>query len=169
MNKNLMPFSIVTKSHKKLLEYLFKRGLSSKTDSVIEGLSEFFKYAFLNKHKNQSEFIIIKSLGDALVECLTSSEYKIVAIAYRVLRDYINSTYEIPNGCIQKLIEVLNTNVQTFASEAAFTLACIGCSKPDRNVLRQLSSDLFYAVDGWLCLKCRGGYIRVENAQYVVS
>jgi len=93
-----------TVNYKKLLESMFEKGLSPKTESVIEGLSKFFGDSYLEPiGGNESNLSIAKSIGNSLVECLNSPKYKIVEVAARVLRDYINSIYEIPPNCVQSL------------------------------------------------------------------
>ena len=79
---------------------------------------------------DQSGVEVARSIVSAVVDCLNSSDYKVVAVASRVLRDYINTFGEIPTNCITKLIEALTTNVPTSASQVALTLGCISCSKP---------------------------------------
>jgi len=157
------------KSHKMLLEKLFKRGLVSKTDSAIEGILEFFRYAFFEQYPDQSDVEVARSIVDALVECLTSSDYRVVAVSAKILRNYINTYGEIPKDCIPKLIEALDKNVPTSASQIALTMGCIGCSKPDREVVERIGIIPIHDIDGWLCHNCAGGFIRSNNADYLVS
>ena len=157
------------RSHKILLEKLFKKGLVPKTESVIEGLSEYFRYTFFEQYPDQSGVEVANSIVSALVDCLKSSDYKVVAVASRVLRDYMNTFGEIPTNCITMLIEALNTNVPTSASEVALTLGCIACSKPDREVVKEIGIIPIHDIDRSLCDNCAGGFMRIKNADYVVS
>ena len=158
------------KSHKILLEKLFKRGLQ-KSENVIEALSEYFNHIFFEQYPNQSGAEIANSLVTALVECLRSSDYKVVCVASIVLRKYINKFGIIPPNCVSTLIEALNSsevNSATSASQLAFTLGCIGCSKPDTELVKELGIIPIHDIDRTLCHKCSGGFMRIENAKYVV-
>ena len=155
------------RSHKILLEKLFKRGLP-KTESVIEALSEYFRYIFFEQYPNQSGVKVANSIVSALVDCLKSSDYKVVAVASIVLRDYINIFGKIPTNSISRLIEALNTNVPTSASQVALTLGCIACSKPDREVVKEVGIIPLHDIDCQLCHNCAGGFMRIKNADYVV-
>jgi len=157
------------KSHKILLEKMFKKGLVPKTESVIEGLAEYFRYTFLEQYPDQSGVEVANSIVSALVDCLSSSDFKVVAVASRVLRDYMNTFGRIPTNCITTLIEALNTNVPTSACQVALTLGCIGCSKPDREVVKEIGVIPVHDIDLPLCHNCAGGFMRTKNADYVVT
>lgn len=156
------------RSHKILLEKLFKKGLVPKSESTIEGILEFFRYTFFEQYPDQSGVEVARSIVDALVDCLISSDYKVVAVASRILRDYVNTFEEIPTNCITKLIKALNTNVPTAAYQVALTLGCIGCSKPDREVIKETGIIPLHDIDLPLCHNCAGGFMRIKNADYVV-
>lgn len=118
---------------------------------------------------DQSGVEVARSIVSAVVDCLNSSDYKVVAVASRVLRDYINTFGEIPTNCITKLIEALTTNVPTSASQVALTLGCISCSKPDKEVVKEIGIIRSHDIDLQLCHNCAGGFMRIKNAEYVVS
>ena len=154
-------------NYKRLLENLFEKGLSPKTDSVVSGLSKFFKDSYLETIRcNEYDLSIVRSIGNSLVECLTSPRYKVVEVAARVLRDYINSVYEIPSNCVQGLIGALNTTVPSSARQAALTLGCLCCTKPTTYL--QLGIRPIDEVDAELCWRCQGGFLRCENAKHIV-
>lgn len=153
----------------KLLESLFEKGISPGMGSVIEGLSNFFKSSYYDAlvRKEKSNLYIAKSIGDSLVECLKSPNYRIVEVAAACLRNYINSINEIPFNCIQNLLNVLERTVPSSAMQAALTLGCIACTKPSR--LFQLPGIRpIDDVDRWPCWKCRRGYQRGRNAKRIV-
>jgi hypothetical protein len=154
-------------SHKILFEKLFEKGLVPKTEPVIEGIMEFFRYTFFEQYPDQSGVDVARSMVDALVSVLMSSNYKVVAVASTVLRHYINTFDEIPTNCIQKLVEALDANVPTSASQVALTLGCIACSKPDIGVLKEIIIPL-HDIDFPLCHNCGGSFNRIENADCVV-
>ena len=155
------------KSHRILFEKLFENGLVPKTESAIKGIMEFFRYTFLEQYPNESGVGIARSMVDALVSCLNSSSYKVVAVASTILRQYINTFDEIPTNCITKLLEALESNVQTSASQVALTLGCIACSKPDIGVLEEIIIPL-HDIDFPLCHNCGGSFNRIENADCVI-
>ena len=154
-------------SHKILLEKLFKRGLP-KTEPVIEALSEYFRYIFFEQYPNQKGVKVANSIVSALVDCLKSPNYKVVTVASIVLRNYINVFGEIPAKCITILIEALNSNVATSASQVALTLGCVACSKPDKEVVKELGIIPIHDIDRTLCHDCAGCFMRIENAEHVV-
>lgn len=126
-----------------LLKHLFCKGLSPRTEAVIEGLSKFFTDSYYARiDDDQSNLAIAKSMGNGLVKCLNSSQYKVVEVAARVLRDYVNSVYEIPPDCIENLIGALNKTVPSSARQAAMTLGCLACSKPTQRARGVKSSCL---------------------------
>ena len=151
------------------MEKLFKRGLVPKTESIIEGLSEYFRYTFFEQYPDQSGVEVANSIIGALVDCLNSSDYRVVAVASRVLRDYMNTFGKIPANCITTLVDALNTNVSTSACQVALTLGCVACSKPDRKVIEEIGIIPIHDVDLPLCDNCAGGFMRIENADYVVA
>lgn len=158
------------KSHKILLEKLFKKCLP-KSENIIEALSEYFYSIFLEQYPDQSGVEVANSLVNALVDCLKSSDYKVVCVASIVLRNYINKFGIVPPNCVSTLIEALNSkglNSATAASQLAFTLGCVACSKPDNEIVKELGIIPIHDVDVGLCHQCSGGFMRIENAESVV-
>lgn len=155
----------IDRSYRNLLDCLFEKGLSPKTDSVLTGFTRFFNEC----HWNSSELSLANSLGNSLVECLTSPNYKIKAVSTVLLKKYINNIYEIPSNCIQRLIEVLDTTVPSSASQEALTLGCVGCTKPSGIVLHQLGIRSADDRDCGPCWKCNGGFFRREHTEDIVS
>ncbi|MFB0545112.1 MAG: HEAT repeat domain-containing protein [Asgard group archaeon] len=154
-------------NYENLLEHLFYKGLSPRTEALIEGLSKFFTDSYYEAiGGNKSNLNITKSMGNGLVECLNSSQYKVVEVASRVLRDYVNTVYEIPPNCIQNLINALNKTVPSSARQAAMTLGCVGCSKPTQYL--RLGIRPIDEVDMELCWRCQGGFLRRGNARQIV-
>jgi hypothetical protein len=164
-----IPFEDLVMSHKTLLKKLFMEGLSPKTDVVIKGFSEFFKHEILEICPDESKVEVIKSLVFALIDCLASSDYKEVAVATIILRNYLNSGGEIPTILVPRLIEVLKTNVPTSAIQAALTLGCIGCSKPYQLELSDIGLISIHDLDAGLCHNCLGGFRRNKNAETVIQ
>jgi hypothetical protein len=163
-----IPLEVLVKSHKTLLTRLFKDGLSPKSQLLIDGFSDFFHDALLDGCTDKSKEEVVNSFVHALIECLDSKNYKVVEVAARILRDYIQLG-DIPKTLVPKLIEALDTNVQTSAKQIAFTLGCIGCSKPNQYVLKEIGVIAVHDLDIGLCHNCMGGFGRLQNAELVVQ
>nr|MDO8097728.1 hypothetical protein [Candidatus Njordarchaeota archaeon] len=155
--------------YKKLLESLFDKGLSPSSQSVVDGLSKFFgdSRSEALSRRGTSNISIARSIGDSLVECLDSPSYRVVELSARILRDYVNSIFEIPHGCIKKLIVTLDLTVPSSAKQAALTLGCIACTKPAID-FRPPSMPLVDYVVMEPCWHCPGGYSRGKYARRVV-
>jgi hypothetical protein len=153
-------------NYRHLLECLFSNGLI-KSESLIKGLNKFFLDSYFDLMAGRkADFQISRSIGNGLVECLSSDDYKIVEVAAKVLREYINRTGEIPQNSIPALLEALTENVPTSATQVSFTLGCIGCTKPSIALLPD--SMLRRDIDIELCWDCSGGFIRKENSALIV-
>lgn len=149
-----------------LLECLFSNGLI-QSEPLIKGLHKFFLDAYFDSMADRkADFRIAKSIGNSLVECLSSDDYKIVEVVAKALREFVNCTGEIPQNSIPALLNALPKNVPTAAKQVAFTLGCIGCTKP--NVALLPDSMLRREIDVELCLQCGGGCVRKENAALIV-
>lgn len=85
------------------------------------------------------------------------------------MRNYINTFGEIPKNFISKLIEALESSkVATSAYQIALTIGCIGCSKPDREVIKEIGVIPLHDIDFSLCHNCSGGFMRIENADELI-
>jgi HEAT repeat protein len=163
-----IPFEVLVKSNKALLTKLFKEGLSPKSELLIHGFSDFF-HETIDICSNKPRYEVADSFVSALIECLDSQNYRVVEVATKILRDYINSTSDIPPVLTPKLIKALNSNVPSSAYQIALTLGCIGCSKPDRFALKEIGVIAIHDIDPALCYNCMGGFGRLRNAELVIQ
>ena len=139
-----------------------------KSESLIDGLHKFFMDAYFDSMAGQREdFKIARSMANSLVECLSSDNYKTVEVAAKAIREYLTCTGELPQNSIPALLDSLTKNVPTSAIQIAFTLGCIGCTKPSVSLLPD--DMLRRDIDVELCWKCSGGFMRTENSEIIVS
>jgi hypothetical protein len=164
-----IPFEVLIRSNMQLLTKLFKEGLTSpKSQLLLDGFSEYFKETLYNEFDEKAGKKVVESFVSALVECLSSKNYKNVELAASILREYIKHG-EIPDTLISKLNDALTTNVPSSAKQAAFTLGCIGCSKPFQLELHEIGLIAIHDIDAGLCHNCSGGYNRTHNADAVIQ
>jgi hypothetical protein len=153
----------------RLLEILLGGNLSSPED-IYQSLRDFFS-SLRPEASDQTDKLslsLAKSIGEGLVECLSSSNYKAVMRAAKALRVYANSVRDIPDNCIPALIGVLDKGPMSSAKEAALTLGCLACTTPPI-YLQPPNISVGTDAGGKLqCLGCEGGYLRGENAGIIV-
>jgi len=155
-------------NYTKLLERLLIFGLSPKSTSTIFGFVDFFREAYDDSiSKDETNIHVARDIADSLVECLNSTNYKVVSISAKLLRKYTNSTYEIPEKCFDGLIKALNTSSQIAAREVVYSLGCLSCTKPSRS-FQPPGIRPNFDRDAPLCFNCHGGYDRGENAAKAV-
>jgi hypothetical protein len=153
-------------NYRNLLECLLAKGLKS-SEALIEGFRCFFidsYFTAMNGHKD--DFQVAKAIAESLVDCLSSENYRVIEVAAKILRDYINCTEEIPANSVSALLDALTKTVPTSAIQVAFTLGCIGCTKPCLGLLPD--SSLEHDIDMELCWKCSGGFMRTDSTANIV-